>query len=190
MRRIRTAAFLGLLAAFAAPSVGGAQDAAPPSGSVMVVSEPATQLRLPAALYDVVGAWDLGWGDAPGRGRPGVTAAVATQTVVRGPNGSSVVRNPPAQVGQAALSKFIIGIDSVLYRRGSDWAEFAVDEITSIEETRRPENNRRGWVKVTWVARGIEQSIYFRQANASSQATLTATLRRAIELNREAALAR
>lgn len=157
------------------PSAVAAQDAAEPA---------AVPLRLPAALYDVVGAWDLGWGDAPGRGRPTASAAVATQTVVRGPNGTTTVRNAPAPVGQAALSRFIVDADSILYRRGSDWAEIAIADVTEIAEVRRPESNTRGWVRVTYAVRNGEQSIYFRQANATSQATLVATLRRAVEVNR------
>jgi hypothetical protein len=176
MRWTRFALVLLVLAApaaLAAQAAPGERAAAPP-------------LRLPAALYDVRGVWELGWGDAPGRGRPTVRAAAATETAVVGPN-RAARRAPPTPIGEQALSQFMIRVDSIVYRRGSDVAEIAVANITSIEEVRWPEKNQRSWIKVTWVARGIEQTMHFQQANASSQATLLATFRHAVELNRESA---
>jgi uncharacterized protein YgiM (DUF1202 family) len=166
------------LAVAAFSPVAAAQESAPSD---------VAPLRLPAALYDVVGAWDLGWGDSPGRGRPAVTAAAVNRTVVRGPNGSVSMRNAPAPVGQAAMSQFVIAADSILYRRGADWAEIAVASVVRIEEVRWPEANQRGWVKVTYEVASGEESIFFRQSNATSQATLAATLRKAVEVNRASA---
>jgi hypothetical protein len=179
---IGPAAGIVILLALSAPTSLVAQASSAPAASAAPSAD--APLRLPAALYDVVGAWDLGWGDGPGRGRPAVTAAVATQTVVRGPNGAVTTRNAPAPVGQSALSRFMVDADSILYRRGSDWAEIALADVVSIDEVRYPESNVRSWVKVTYAVRGGEDWIYFRQANASSQARFAATLRRAVEVNR------
>jgi len=178
MRRIRSLVVAGLVAAVATPTTSTAQDAAAPAASAASVA-PATPLRLPAALYDVVGAWDLGWGDAPGRGRPAMSGAVTAATRISGGRSSATPTGlTPAQ------SSFIISADSVLYRRGADWAEIAVADILSVNEVRWPDANQRGWVEVMYALRGGEGKIYFRQLNASSQATLAATFRRAIEVNR------
>jgi hypothetical protein len=181
--RVLTSRTVVLIAvALVTASTASAQE---PAAAAPAPAEAATApLRLPAAFYDVVGVWDLGWGDAPGRGRPAARAAVATQRVVRGPNGQTVVRNVPAPIGPPATSRFMLAADSVLYRRGSDWAEFAVADITAIEEVRWPAASATGWVAVSYVKYNIEETVYFRQTNAMNQATLLATFRHALDVSR------
>ena len=178
MRPIRIVVVAGLIATVASPSTSAAQDAAAPSAPPQSAAA-AAPLRLPAALYDVVGAWDLGWGDGPGRGRPGMSGAGSAASRISGGRSTTTPTGlTPAQ------SSFIISADSVLYRRGADWAEIAVADILTVTEVRWPEANQRGWVELTYAMRGGEGKIYFRQLNASSQATLAATFRRAVEVNR------
>jgi hypothetical protein len=172
---------LVVLAVCAPAPLAAQQPAGPAASSVPAAEAP---LRLPAALYDVVGAWDLGWGDAPGPGRSSPTAAVVAQRVVRGPNGAVTMRNEPTPIGRAALSNFSVDVDSILYRRGSDRAEIAIADVIAIDEVRYPESNLRSWIRVTYATRGGHDWIYFRQVNASSQASFAATLRRAVEVNR------
>jgi hypothetical protein len=155
-----------------------------PAEPAVATAPEANALRLPAPLYDVVGAWDLGWGDAPGRGRPGVSGSAS---IARANGGAANVgwrgAGAPVQTNTVP-SQFMIREDSILYRRGSDRAAIAVAHILRIEEVRWPAANQRAWVKVVYEVVEGEESMFFRQANASSQATLLATIESAVKLNR------
>jgi hypothetical protein len=118
-----------------------------------------TPATLPAPFYDVEVHEQLGFADSEPRRGFGTGG---------GPFGPS---------------RFIISADSLLYRRGSQYAEISISAFVSVDEIRRPAANQNSWVKITYLVGDDERQLFVRRTGTRGQGQLLATLRLAMERN-------
>ena len=92
-------------------------------------------------------------------------------------------RGSGTEGGPFGPSRFIVAADSLLYRRGAEYAEIPISSFVSVEEIRRPAANQNSWIKITYLVGDDERLLFVRRISAVSQEQLLATLRLAMERN-------
>ena len=142
-----------------------------------------SSIRLPAAFYDVDVREQLG---VPGPGGPSNDGGVsinASRPVGSNRISASGTRFSNSEFGGAY--RFIVDVDSLLYRNGPNHIEIPISAILRVEEMGRPIRNQAVWVRVTYRLDGVPEprEFFMRRTGTRDQAQLVMTLRYAMERN-------